>query len=388
MDASTADTDAGDASDASDASDVGPWKCMSNQDCIDHPSDGGAGVKNVCDTDNGKCEECLADGDCTTAPKPICNLTTLVCERCTTDSQCVAKVPSPGICMFHQDGRCATDGETIYVESKSGCLSAPTPTGGTSATPFCKLQEALSALGDRRLFIVRGSGDVGNTSIQNLPGGQISIVGPGTRITAAVGSPGVRVAGNDVFIRGLKILGDSGTDIGIVAESGATIRLDGVTVENMSKGGLRVIGAGYEIVNSLFDGNGGAMDDGGRYIGGVFLRVPPSGLPGRFAFNTVVMNNDKGVSCEALSQSIEASLLASNQGGGGMPDVSNCTLSLSKTTTDGPPNLTTTDPKYRLTATSPCRNAISAAPANAPDHDIDGTRRPQEGLFDCGADEF
>jgi hypothetical protein len=365
-----------------DGGDTGPPKCMSNSDCVD------MGTRNVCNMDTGKCEECLSDDHCMDATKPICNLPMMVCERCTMDSQCVAKVPSPGVCMFHQDGRCATDSETIYVESKTGCLSAPTPTGGTSATPFCKLQDALSALGDRRLFVVRGSGDVGNTSIQNLPGGQISIVGPGTRITAAVGSPGFRVAGNDVFVRGLKILGDAGTDIGIVADSGATIRLDSVTVENMSKGGLRVIAAGYEIVNCLLDGNGGAIDDGGRFIGGAFLGAASGSQLARFAFNTVVSNNDKGVICESTSQTIQASLLANNLGGGATPDVSSCTLSLSKTTMDGAPNLTTTDPKFRLTTNSPCRNAISAAPANAPDHDIDGTKRPQEGFLDCGADEF
>src|SRR6185436_7377270 len=109
--------------------------------------------------------------------------------------------------------------------------------------------------------------------------------------------------------------------------------------------------------------------------------------PARFAFNTVVANNRDGVVCVSASQTVEASLLANNLGGGATPDASTCTLMLSKTTTDGTPNLTTTDPKYRLTATSPCRNAVTSTPANAPDHDIDGTKRPQENLFDCGADE-
>jgi hypothetical protein len=156
----------------------------------------------------------------------------------------------------------------------------------------------------------------------------------------------------------------------------------------MSKGGLRVTGSGYDVVNSLFDGNGGTIDDGGRSIGGAFLGAPPSGQAARFAFNTVVANSEKGIICEATSQMIVASLVANNLGGGTTPDFTNCVLSLSKTTMEGAPNLTTTDPKYRLTATSPCRNAVTSAPVNAPDHDIDGTKRPQENLFDCGADEY
>jgi hypothetical protein len=77
----------------------------------------------------------------------------------------------------------------------------------------------------------------------------------------------------------------------------------------------------------------------------------------RFAFNTVVANNEKGVICETTSQMITASLVANNLGGGTTPDFTNCMLSLSKTTTTRT-ELTTTDPKYRLTAASPCRNAL------------------------------
>src|SRR4029079_5192870 len=186
-DAST-DTDGGDARDGGDAKDAEvapPPRCPQTINCADGGYDGSAGV---CAIDAGVCVECLEDGDCASKPKtPICE--DQLCRACKADSECKA---GPGTCMFHQDGHCATDDETIYVESKTGCLSAPSTTGGTAAAPFCKLQEALSAIGTRRLLLVRGSGDVGNTVIQNVSGGQISIVGPGTRITAAVGSPGLK----------------------------------------------------------------------------------------------------------------------------------------------------------------------------------------------------
>ena len=58
--------------------------------------------------------------------------------------------------------------------------------------PFCKLQDALSAVDTRRLLFIRGAGDVGNTSIQNLAGSQISIIGPDLRFTAGRGHLGSR----------------------------------------------------------------------------------------------------------------------------------------------------------------------------------------------------
>lgn len=44
------------------------------------------------------------------------------------------------------------------------------------------------------------------------------------------------------------------------------------------------------------------------------------------------------------------------------------------------------DANYHLTSGSPCRN--SGDPNSAPDVDIDGDIRPQEGLPDIGADEY
>jgi hypothetical protein len=92
------------------------------------------------------------------------------------------------------------------------------------------------------------------------------------------------------------------------------------------------------------------------------------------------------VICAAASQTIDASLLANNLGGGGMPDYSGCALgSTSKALGTADPMLTTT---YRLTATSPCVDFVTPPPVNAPDHDIDGVARPQGVAFDCGASEY
>jgi hypothetical protein len=293
MDAS----DATDATDASDASDVGPWKCMSNQGCIDRAADGGvdggAGVKNVCNMDNGMCEECLSNDDCTNAPKPICNLTTLACERCTTDSQCVAKVPSPGICMFHQDGRCATDAETIYVRNSTPC-SMSAGAGGTKEMPYCSSQDGVNAavIQGRSIVVMRGPDPLTEWSVTTVPIEPITVVGqslanvnPGARI-------GVRLSAGNVFIRGLAVKG--GTNVGVVAENGAELHMDGCTVANNSKGGILVDGAAFDIKNTTITGNGPSAD---LTWGGIRVQNLLGTGAAQLQLLTIQTNNPSGVSC-------------------------------------------------------------------------------------------
>ena len=110
---------------------------------------------------NGACVECVSatSADCTANPaKPICDVSLNTCVGCATDGQCVAKGVGPGICMSHQDGRCASDSEVIYVENKGGCASSVlTPMSGSVGTPFCGPQIALDALtSSRRVLVISG----------------------------------------------------------------------------------------------------------------------------------------------------------------------------------------------------------------------------------------
>ena len=60
---------------------------------------------------SGACVECVSptSADCTANPaKPICDAASNTCVGCASDDQCVAKGVGPGICMSHQDGRCAS----------------------------------------------------------------------------------------------------------------------------------------------------------------------------------------------------------------------------------------------------------------------------------------
>jgi len=330
--------------------------------------------------------ECQTSTDCTATAKPICEPTTSTCRVCKADTECVAKLGAdPGVCMAHQDGRCATNDETIYVENSAACTSAAASAGGTPAMPFCGMQQAITQITTvRRLVIVRGPVPGGMAAIQAST--QISVVGQRSGLIAPqLGASGLHITGADVYVRGLRISAGGGSDIGIVVDLGAIIRLDGVMIDGMEKGGLRVSGgSGYDVINSILVNNGGVPDVGTHYIGGADLSTPDANMPARFAFNTVLGNRDKGVACEGASQTIEASLLAGNLSGAA--DYAGCTLgSTSKALGTANPMLTAT---YRLTASSPCVDFVSTPPAGAPDHDIDGISRPQGSAFDCGASEF
>jgi hypothetical protein len=66
--------------------------------------------------------------------------------------------------MAHQDRRCASDAETIYVQFTPACTSDSILTAGTPTVPFCNLSPAVIALSmARRVIVVRGT--VGGTSI-------------------------------------------------------------------------------------------------------------------------------------------------------------------------------------------------------------------------------
>jgi hypothetical protein len=278
MDASTNDGDGGD---------TGPFKCMNNTDCAE------MGAKNVCNMGNGKCEECLSDGHCMDETKPICNLTMLVCERCTTDSQCAAKVPNPGICMFHQDGRCATDAETIYVKNSTGC-SMTAGGGGTSAVPYCFSQLGIDAVtGTNRLVVMRGSDALRFWAISTA-GDQVSVIGQNGATIAPGADIGIHISSGNAYVRGLKVTGSSST--GVVADNGAELQMDGCVVESNSKGGILIDGAAFDIKNTTVTSNGPSAD---LTWGGIRIQNLLGLGTAQLELLTIQTNNPSGVSCAA-----------------------------------------------------------------------------------------
>jgi hypothetical protein len=329
----------------------------------------------------GACVECNVHQDCTLDPtKPACVAS--ACVPCTSDKQCQDKLGAdPGVCMFHQDGRCATSDEAIYVQNDTTvCAASSSATAGTTVMPFCFSQDGIDAVtAGKRLVVLRGPAPLTYWSAAPT-GDQITIVGQQSAAVAPGAFIGIHVTAGDVYVRGLTV--QNGASKGIAADSGAVLRLDRVIVKNNAGGGLLVQGAGFDVASSVFDGNGPASVAASSF-GGVYLGAAVAGLPSRFWYNTLVSNRSVGLVCADQTQTAWSLLLDGNIAG----DSLNCILSSSKVTVDGSPAFDANRP-YHLTPGSPCVDA--GDPTSFPGDDLDGDVRPAPvaGRSDCGADEL
>jgi hypothetical protein len=300
-------SDAMDARDASDVAEAPPPTCRTQPMlCADGGYDGSPGV---CEAEAGVCVQCLTDGDCSTdSTKPICEAH--LCRPCKADAEC--KI-GPGVCMFHQDGHCATDDETIYVKNAAGCATAPSA-GGTLAVPYCLSQDGINAvvLG-RSLVVMRGPDALTEWTVATAPAAAITVIGqsgatinPGARV-------GVRVSAGKVYVRDLKVA--SGSNVGVVAETAAELTMSHCTIAANTKGGILVDAANFDITNTTVTGNGPG-DDAGAAWGGLRLKnlnLPATGKKS-IGFLSVMNNNQVGISC---SGSVDAaSVLVTGSAGG------------------------------------------------------------------------
>ena len=242
----------------------------------------------VCNSASGSCVTCLDNSNCPST-KPVCSgAPAYTCGPCAKDADCSGKA-GPVVCMSHEDGRCATEGETIYVQAGGACSDAGQ---GSTGAPFCTMQPSVAAVSATRDLIILRGNIVGPASAYSGAAGKISIIGQ----MSAVVSPGLRFTGGSAFVRDLKI-GPSGTT-GIEADSGSTLRLDHVGLNRNDGGGIFVNGAAFSIKNTTVTNNGPGMS-GATTWGGILINNPPAGGMMQLQLSTIQGNDPVGVSCMA-----------------------------------------------------------------------------------------
>jgi hypothetical protein len=248
----------------------------------------------------GTCVECVSptSADCTANPaKPICDLASNTCAACASDAQCAAKGVGPRVCMSHQDGRCASDSEVIYVENKGGCASsAITPMAGTAGTPFCGPQIAVDALTPaRRLLLV--SGPVAGFQWNAAGASPISLIGRANAAIVGGLQAGISISGaGELYARDIIIRRSDAA--GIAAQSGAVVRLDHVTVDSNGGGGILIDGAAFDVRNTTITSNGPGQSGATTWGGMLATNVLASG-PANLELVTFRSNNPVGLSCSA-----------------------------------------------------------------------------------------
>jgi hypothetical protein len=204
--------------------------------------------------------------------------------------------------MSHQDGRCATDSETAYVQIGAACSDGSgaggAPGGGTSATPFCTLQPAVAIIngGTRDLVVVRGTVTGATAAFAPGSGKKISLVGQTSALIAGGATPAFHLASGDAYLREVKLT--SGASLGCQADAGSTLRLDHVTATGNIGGGILLDGAAFDIRATTVTNNGPATL-GAVTWGGIFANNPPAAGPKQLLRVTVQSNLDPGVTCSA-----------------------------------------------------------------------------------------
>jgi len=383
--------------------------CLSSTDCTT------AGAR-ACDTAATKCVECVGNSDCTDPTRPVCD--NQACRGCKVDSECATAgaAAGPGVCMFHLDGHCATDSETVYVAPGNAACSDSAANAGTSLVPFCTSQAGIDATAlpaaPPPVDAGGGTSDAGNTDgggadagagidggagsgipasprplvvmrgpsltewSFNISDRTLTVVGQSSATVSPGGHIGVHVSAGTVYVRSLHVTGGQTSQPGVVADGGE-LHLDRCIVDYNGAGGVQVDGAGFEITNSVLANNGVGTFNGSTSWSGALLGVVPAGKPATFLNNTVVNNMAPGVVCtQGNSHNVLGSILSQNTVAQSLV----CNYAVCCT---GDPGL---NASYHLTATSPCKDQLPANMSTA--YDIDGNPRPYNTLSDCGADEY
>jgi hypothetical protein len=255
---------------------------------------------------SGLCAECATIADCKSASKPSCDPTANVCVTCKRDDECLAGVGGPGVCMFQQDGHCATDVETVYV-GKNGAGTCSDSGTGSAQMPYCTAQTAIGVAKSALKPVLVVMGQVSGFSIGALSA-PLTIVGKSAVISPADYADGLSITRGEIYLRGLTVAGNpSGvTGIGVNAQAatGSTVLLhmDGCTVKDNPGGGILLAGASFDIRNSKITRNGPAQTAGGTSWGGIRVESLPAGGQASLNLVTIQGNWAPGLSCSGAIQ--------------------------------------------------------------------------------------
>jgi hypothetical protein len=316
--------------------------CVQKSDC--------GGTTPVCYAATKTCVGCVEQSDCG-GTKPICDAK--ACRSCNTDSECA----DSGICL--DDGHCATTNEVVYVKNDVAVCS---DTGtGTAAQPFCSPQRAVAALAPNRSALrLDGPDPLDRVTFSGFAFPVLVVGKNGAVINPGAGKGVFVTAGSGVKVRTLTIYGGAGS-LGVQADTGAELHIDGCLIRNNSVGGIVINGASYDVQNTIITNNGASSGYG--------IQINAASPSSRFLFNTVA-SNPVAASCNLGSaDELKSSIV--------IGPVTNCPILNSVTSTSS------LSPTFHLTASVPCPNGT---PASFPDHDFDGD--PRTAPVDCGADQF
>jgi len=222
--------------------------------------------------------------------------------------------------MSHQDGRCAADAETIYVEQSAHCVAPSAGGAGTSSAPVCSLADAFGFLSSKRKVItVKGPSAVGGGALDSALG-QVTVVGKAGAVLSGVGSAVLDVSGT-LYIRNVKI-GPSAT-VGLAARKGATLLGSKLVIDGNQGGGVLIDGASFNISNSTISNNGPGQTGTAVWGGVLVLSVSTSGGDGTLRLVSVIDNKQVGVTC---GDGILADGLYASGNAGGVQVNPNCGL--------------------------------------------------------------